>query len=447
MKWGFLFTLQFADRISMISIEELYKIFLKYPVVSTDSRNIRQGSLFFALKGERFDGNSFATNALQQGASYAIVDDEKYAINDAFILVGNVLETLQELALYHRKQFNIPVIAITGTNGKTTTKELINAILSRKYKTIATSGNLNNHIGVPLTLLSVIKETQIAIIEMGANHQGEIDLLCKITLPTHGIITNIGKAHLDGFGGFEGVVKAKTELYNFLRLTNGIAFVHKNNSLLIDHTSGLKTITYGSDPLSAFTGSVVETDDPFLSILVSFKSFSMIIGSRLYGRYNFENILAATCIGYHFNVDPENIKAGIETYEPSNNRSQILDTGKNILILDAYNANPDSLSSAIQCFAASSFPHKTVLIGDMFELGKESDKEHYNILKLLENAQFKDVFLIGPIFTRLNTKKEWLCFQDSDLAKLWFDHHQLKGNTVLIKGSRGVRMEKLTDIF
>lgn len=431
----------------MISIEELYKIFLKYPAVSTDSRNIRQESLFFALKGEKFDGNSFALNALQLGASYAIVDDEKYAINNAFILVDNVLETLQKLALYHRKQLNIPVIAITGTNGKTTTKELINAVLSRKYKTIATSGNLNNHIGVPLTLLSVTQETQIAIIEMGANHQGEIDLLCKIALPTHGIITNIGKAHLEGFGGFEGVVKTKTELYNFLRLTNGLAFVHKNNSLLMDHSDGIKTITYGSDLSSAFTGSVVETDDPFLSILVSFKSCSMIIGSRLYGRYNFENILAATCIGYHFNIDPEDIKAGIEKYEPSNNRSQILNTGKNILILDAYNANPDSLSSAIHCFVASSYPEKTVIIGDMFELGKESDEEHNNILKLLEKAQFKEVFLVGPIFTRLNAKREWLCFQDSDLARLWFDHHQLKGKTILIKGSRGIKMEKLTDVF
>jgi UDP-N-acetylmuramoyl-tripeptide--D-alanyl-D-alanine ligase len=429
----------------MISIEELYKIFLKYPLVSTDSRNIPQGSLFFALKGEKFDGNSFAQNALQKGASYSIVDNDRYAAGDSIILVDHVLKTLQELALFHRKQLKIPVIAITGTNGKTTTKELVRSVLSRKFKTIATKGNFNNHIGVPLTLLSLNNETQIAIIEMGANHVGEIEFLCKIALPTHGIITNIGKAHLEGFGGIEGVIKAKTELFNFLQLTEGVAFVNKDNPLLMDRAHDMKTITYGSDQSAEFSGSLVQTGDPFIQVKISFKSSKMIIGSRLFGSYNFENILAAACIGCHFNVGLENIKAGIEMYEPSNNRSQVLNTGKNTLILDAYNANPDSLSSAIHSFAGSAYPDKTVLIGDMLELGEESDEEHNNILKLLDKVQFKDVFLVGPIFTRLNTKREWLCFQDSELARIWFDHHRIEGKTILIKGSRGIMLEKITD--
>jgi len=430
----------------MISIKELYKIFLKYPLVSTDTRNIPQGSLFFALKGEKFDGNSFAQKALQKGASYSIIDNKKYAVGDFIILVDNVLKTIQKLALYHRKQLKIPVIAITGTNGKTTTKELVGSVLSQKYKTTSTKGNLNNHIGVPLTLLSLSKETQIAIIEMGANHVGEIEFLSKIALPTHGLITNIGKAHLEGFGGVEGVVKAKTELYDYLRLTKGVAFVNKDNTLLTDHAHDIiNTITYGSDPTAAFTGSLIKTVDPVIRVQISFKSCRTIIGSRLYGSYNFENILAAACIGCHFNVGLEDIKAGIEMYEPSNNRSQVVNTGKNILILDAYNANPDSLTSAIHCFAASSYPDKTALIGDMLELGNESDKEHIKILKLLEKAQFKDVFLVGPIFTRLNTKREWLCFHDSELAKLWFDHHRIEGKTILIKGSRGIMLEKMTD--
>lgn len=431
----------------MISIEELYKIYLKFPLVSTDSRNIPQGSLFFALKGERFNGNSFALDAIRNGASYAIVDNITQTAGDSIILVDDVFKTLQKLALYHRKQLKIPVIAITGTNGKTTTKELIGSVLSKRFKTTVTKGNLNNHIGVPLTLLSVGTETQIAIIEMGANHIGEIEFLCKIALPTHGIITNIGKAHLEGFGGFEGVIKAKTELFNFLRLTNGVAFVNKDNPLLLDHARDLKIITYGSDPTAAFTGSLIETEDPFIKIQISFKSCKMIIGSRLYGKYNFENVLAAACIGCHFNVGPENIKAGLEMYEPSDNRSQVVNTGKNTLILDAYNANPDSLKCAIENFEASSYPEKTLIIGDMLELGKESDEEHRNILKLLEKYPFKDVFLVGPVFTRLNTKREWLCFQDSDLARLWFEHHKLEGKTILIKGSRGIILEKMIDKF
>jgi UDP-N-acetylmuramoyl-tripeptide--D-alanyl-D-alanine ligase len=447
LKWGFLFTLQQTGQNAMISIEELYRIFLNCTSVSTDSRFINKASLFFALKGEKFDGNSFAKTALQNGASFAIIDDAKYATNDTTILVDNVLATLQELALFHRKKLKIPVIAITGTNGKTTTKELVNSVLSQTYKTAATTGNLNNHIGVPLTLLSIKSETQIAIIEMGANHVGEIDLLCRIALPTHGIITNIGKAHLEGFGGFDGVIKAKTELFNFLCLSDGVAFVNKDNSLLMEHTKGLRIITYGTDLSAAFNGIIIENDDPYLKVQISFKSCSMNISSRLYGRYNFENILAAACIGCHFNVGPDKIKTGIEQYIPSNNRSQVVNTGKNTLILDAYNANPDSLMCAIQNFKASLYPEKTVIIGDMLELGKESEEEHNNILNLIEKSGFSDVFLVGPVFTRLNTKREWLCFQDSELARLWFDHHPLTGKTILIKGSRGIMLEKIISTF
>lgn len=428
----------------MISLEQLYSIFLKCTSVSTDSRRISEGSLFFALRGENFNGNTFASDALSRGASYAVIDEEKYLTNDRTILVDNVQDSLQELASHHRQQFKIPVIAITGTNGKTTTKELINAVLSRVWTTTSTAGNLNNHIGVPLTLLSIKPGTEIAIIEMGANHVGEIALLCKIAQPTHGIITNIGKAHLEGFGGIEGVVRAKTELYRFLRSADGVGFVNKDNEMLTELAEGLRTITYGSNASAAFTGNIVETTEPYLAVRVSFRSCPISIETRLFGMYNFENVLAAACIGCHFNVPPDEIKKGIENYIPSSNRSQVVDTGKNTLIMDAYNANPDSMRSAVMNFASSSYPEKTLIIGDMLELGTESDEEHGNILKLIYECGFKDVYLVGPVFTRLNRKREWLCFQDSDLARLWFDHHRLEGRSVLVKGSRGIMLEKIT---
>jgi UDP-N-acetylmuramoyl-tripeptide--D-alanyl-D-alanine ligase len=429
----------------MITIRELYRIYQKHPAVSTDSRNIPAGSLFFALKGENFDGNAFALEAIEKGASLSVVDDQTIVETDKMIRVEDVLRTLHELALHHRKQLKIPVIAITGTNGKTTTKELVHSVLSQKYTAIATKGNLNNHIGVPVTLLSITPETQIAIIEMGANHVGEIDFLCQIALPTHGIITNIGKAHLEGFGGFEGVIRAKTELYRFLAENQGTAFVNKDNKLLMDHAGDLKKITYGSDTSAAFNGSILTGSKPFADVMLSFRSCEMTVQSKLYGAYNFENILAAACIGCHFRVPTEQIRDGIENYIPSNNRSQVFKTERNTLILDAYNANPDSLRNAIMSFSASSYTSRIVIIGDMLELGKDGDGEHLKILELIALQNFDAVYLVGPDFTRLNTRREWTCFQDSDLARMWFAHHRIEGKSILIKGSRGIRMEKLVD--
>jgi UDP-N-acetylmuramoyl-tripeptide--D-alanyl-D-alanine ligase len=431
----------------MITIEELYQVYLKHPVISTDSRVITSGSLFFALKGDNFDGNAFAAEALEKGAAYTIVDDKSVRESASMIYVDDVLKTLQELALYHRKQLKIPVIGITGTNGKTTTKELIKSVLSQKYRIVASKGNLNNHIGVPVTLLSITHETEIAVVEMGANHEGEINSLCHIALPTHGIITNIGKAHLEGFGGFEGVIRAKTELYRFLAENKGIAFVNKDNKLLTDHAGDLKKITYGSDPSAAFNGSLLSGNQPFIHVLLSFRSYEMTVHSKLYGAYNFENILAAACIGCHFKVPKEKIRDGIENYIPSNNRSQILKTEQNILVLDAYNANPDSLRNAILSFSASSYPAKMIIIGDMLELGKEGDSEHQKILELIALQNFEAVYLVGPDFTRLNTRREWTCFQDSELAKMWFSHHRIEGKTILVKGSRGMKLEKITEEF
>ena len=430
----------------MIKVENLYDLFLQHPEISTDSRQIPEGALFFGLKGDHFNGNEFAGNALNKGASYAIIDDYRYRVDDRCILVENVLTSLQQLANHHRNQFRIPVLAITGTNGKTTTKELIHAVLSKKYLTLATTGNLNNHIGVPLTLLNLKPETEIVIVEMGANHPGEIDLLCRIAEPTHGIITNIGKAHLEGFGDFEGVVRTKTELYRFLKSRQGIAFVNKDNPLLVQHSQGMKIIPY-----ETVTTTNAEEDnhpeDPYLKMAIKIDGQEITLSTRIYGQYNAENILAAACIGHFFGVEPGKIKESIESYQPQNNRSQVLQTRSNLLILDMYNANPSSMELALRNFAGSPHGQKVLILGDMLELGTECDKEHQYILEMIEKLGFTEVFLVGPVFTRLNTKREWLCFQDSELARLWLDHHRVKDAAILLKGSRGIKLDKLVDLL
>ena len=427
-------------------LENLYNLFLQHPEISVDSRQIPEGCLFFGLRGEHFDGNEFAGSALKNGASYAIIDDTRYQTDDQCILVENVLSTLQHLANHHRKQYRIPVLAITGTNGKTTTKEILHSVLSKKYQTLATTGNFNNHIGVPITLLKLRRGTELAIVEMGANHPGEIDLLCRIAEPTHGIITNIGKAHLAGFGSFEGVVNAKTELFRFLKFHQGIAFVNTGNPLLVRCAEGMKIIPYNP-------GEVILRDeqndlqDSFLKMKIKINGQEIILSTKLFGSYNAENILAAACIGHYFNVDPGQIKNAIESYEPQNNRSQILQTRNNLLILDMYNANPSSLEPALQNFSESKHDRKVIILGDMLELGNESDQEHQNILDLIEELGFTEVYLIGPVFTRLNKKMDWICFLDSELARIWFDHHRLTGKVILIKGSRGIKLEKLVDFL
>jgi len=429
-----------------MSVENLYNLFLQHPEISIDSREVSKGCLFFGLRGEHFDGNEFAGYALEKGASCAVIDDSRYQTDDRCILVENVLDTLQHLANKHRNQFRIPILAITGTNGKTTTKELLYAVLSKKYEILATTGNLNNHIGVPLTLLKLRPETEIAIVEMGANHPREIDLLCRIAEPTHGIITNIGKAHLEGFGGFEGVIRTKTELFRFLKARQGIAFVNRGNPLLIKNTEGMEIIPYDTTK-EILAVEPIDQKDPYLKIKIKIDGLQIILSTKLFGRYNAENILAAACIAHFFNVDPGQIKDAIESYLPQNNRSQILKTRNNLLILDMYNANPSSMHLALQNFSESNHERKVLILGDMLELGNECDNEHQNILDLIEKLGFTEVYLIGPVFTRLNTKREWLCFQDSELVRIWFDHHRLSGKNILIKGSRGIKLEKLVDLF
>ena len=424
----------------------IYPIFIEHPTISTDSRHVKPNSLFFALKGDSFNGNEFAAQALEQGAMYAFVDEVPYAVNERCILVKDVLSTLQELARHHRRQFNIPVVGITGTNGKTTTKDLAYAVLSKKYNTLATKGNLNNHIGVPLTLLNLTKETEIALIEMGANHPGEIDFLCHIAQPDFGIITNIGRAHLEGFGGLEGVIQTKTELFRFLRQKGGRIFLNNLDRLLKEHATGIKTITYGNAPADVVSIRIIS--DPFVTMYLQFHNqANLIIESQLYGRYNGSNILAAASIGQQFGVSPEHIKMAIEVYQSDNNRSQITKTENNLLILDAYNANPGSMEAALTTFAETEYPYKTVILGDMLELGSESDHEHQRILELLDRLGFTRIYLVGEVFTRLNAKRENLCFHDSELAKLWLGHHKIINATVLIKGSRGIKLEKIVDVL
>ena len=430
----------------MITVENLYSLFIQHPEISTDSRQIPEGALFFGLKGDHFDGNEFAGHALDKGASFAIIDTPLYGTDKRFIRVENVLASLQQLANHHRKQFRIPVLAITGTNGKTTTKELIYTILSRKYQTLATKGNLNNHIGVPITLLNIKPGTGIAIVEMGANHPGEIDLLCRIAEPTHGIITNIGKAHLEGFGGFEGVVRTKTELYRFLKSNDGTVFVNAADPLLVQHTDGMKVIPYDTRK-TTIADEQAHPEDPCLKLEIKIDGQELMVSTKLFGRYNAENILAAACIGHFFDVEPGKIREAIESYQPQNNRSQVLQTQSNFLILDMYNANPSSMEPVLQNFAGSSYMRKVLILGDMLELGAECDKEHKDILELIEKLGFTEVFLVGPVFTRLNTKREWLCFQDSDLARMWLDHHRLTDAAILLKGSRGIKLEKLVNLL
>ncbi|MGA3014486.1 MAG: UDP-N-acetylmuramoyl-tripeptide--D-alanyl-D-alanine ligase [Bacteroidales bacterium] len=426
--------------------ENIYELFLQHPDISIDSRHIAEGCLFLGLKGDCFDGNEFASKALENGASFAIIDNPKCKVRDKTILVENSLSLLQRLANLHRKHFNIPVIAITGTNGKTTTKELLYSVLSKNYKTLATQGNLNNHIGVPLTLLRVKSETEIAIIEMGANHPGEIDALCRIAEPTHGIITNLGKAHLDGFGGFDGVIKAKTELYQFLRSRKGIAFVNSSNSLLGKHVQGMNVVPYNNEESIIYEYELCK-EDPFLKIKIKLGEEVIPLSTKLFGSYNAENIIAAASIGYYFKIEPIKIKEAIESYQPQNNRSQVLKTNQNLLILDMYNANPSSMVLALQNFSDSAYDRKVLILGDMLELGDESDKEHQAILELIEKLEFNEVYLVGPVFTRLNSKRDWLCFQDSELANIWLEHHRLTNRTILIKGSRGIKLEKLVGLL
>jgi len=425
------------------TIKRIYEVYLKCPQVTTDSRNIPQNSIFFALKGENFNGNIFAVEALKKGAVLAVVDEVVSGYDDQIVLVDSVLETLQNLAKHHRIQLGIKVIGITGTNGKTTTKELIQCVLKKKYNSFATYGNLNNHIGVPLTLLSLTNDHEIAVVEMGANHIGEIAELCNIASPDFGIVTNVGKAHLEGFGSFEGVIKAKTELYSFIRNTGGMIFVNNENEILIQHAEGIDIIMYGIKKPTNCYGEHI-SDFPFVDIRCTIDYTSFNIKSKLVGGYNFENLLAAVCIGNYFGVGISDIQDAIESYQPTNNRSQIINTTKNTLILDAYNANPSSMKAAIGNFVMGGFKNKVLLLGDMAELGVESSQEHSSILKFIKSSNFNDVILIGPEFFEANKSFGYSAMKDKEQLEDLLKELNLKNATLLIKGSRKMQLEQIT---
>jgi UDP-N-acetylmuramoyl-tripeptide--D-alanyl-D-alanine ligase len=421
-------------------ITDLYNIFLQYPSIVTDTRKIKVGDIFFALKGPNFNGNLYAQQALDLGASYCVCDEPTVANNDKIILVDDVLLTLQKLAKHHREQFNIPFIAITGSNGKTTTKELVYAVLKSHFKTYTTPGNLNNHIGVPLTILSIQKDAEIAVIEMGANHQKEIASYCAYTLPTHGLINNCGKAHLEGFGGEEGVRKGKGELYDFIAANNGIIFINTDYGYLIEMSKHVQhKITYGTTNASV-TG-VIKEDEHFLEVSITNGADIDTIKTQLAGNYNLSNVLSAVCIGKTFGVPDEKIKAAIESYVPSNSRSQIIQKGSNTILLDAYNANPSSMKAAIENFAKMSGQNKIVILGGMMELGEQSIAEHSAIIQLLQQYTWHKIILAGKDYTSL--PENILHFNTSDEVAAWFKNEQIENSTILIKGSRGMAMEKV----
>jgi UDP-N-acetylmuramoyl-tripeptide--D-alanyl-D-alanine ligase len=419
-----------------MNIEQLYQLYIKTYLVDTDTRKIRKGSLFFALKGDNFNGNEFAEEALKSGASYAIIDEEKYNRFSNTILVNNALETLQNLANFHRKQLTIPIIALTGSNGKTTTKELINAVLSKKYETAATAGNLNNHIGVPLTLLSMTPKTEIGIVEMGANHLKEIEFLCSIAEPNYGLITNFGKAHLEGFGDFEGVIKAKSELYDFLRLNKGTVFMNTDDELQVKQSAGINAIEFNNNVVKFMEAN------PFVK--VQFKN--TLIESNLIGKYNYNNIAVAITVGNYFDISETDIKMAIENYIPANNRSQLIQKRTNKIILDAYNANPSSMQAALENFAQLKGENKIVFLGDMFELGKDSRTEHEKIANLATSYNFSKVFLIGKAFSATGAKNAFVS-ESYESFKNSTNYSNINNATLLIKGSRGMALERLLDLL
>lgn len=432
---------RFFCTFNCMKIEEIHYHFLKSSGISTDTRNIANDSIFFALKGAHFNGNEFAHAAINKGAYKVVIDEEKY-INDDSILVPNVLKALQELATYHRVYLNIPIIALTGSNGKTTTKELVNVVLSKKFKTVATIGNLNNHIGVPLTLLNMDKSTELGIVEMGANHPGEIELLCGITKPDYGYITNFGKAHIEGFGSLEGVIKSKSELYQYLRAANKTVFVNNNDKNQKRNSEHIIKFTFGDESQDCAPQLI----DSSSELRLSFEGLT--IQSHLIGHYNFNNIAAAITIGSYFGVDKMNIKKAIESYTPRNNRSQIIKKESNTIILDAYNANPTSMMAALQNFIQVSSSNKIIFLGDMFELGDSSDDEHQYISNYLEKYFDGQCYLIGNAFYKTTSKvatiKKYQSFED--LKPILVSTSFLNAY-VLIKASRGMALERILNFF
>jgi UDP-N-acetylmuramoyl-tripeptide--D-alanyl-D-alanine ligase len=423
-------------------IEKIYTKFIESNKISTDTRRILPNSIFFALKGANFNANKFAKEALEKGASLAIIDEAKYQVNNKYILVNDVLETLQQLATHHRKQLNIPVIALTGSNGKTTTKELINVVLAKKFKITATIGNLNNHIGVPLTLLSMDKNTQIGIVEMGANHPKEIEFLCNITKPDYGYITNFGKAHLEGFGSIAGVIKAKTELYQYLEKNNKIVFINNNDSIQVEKSKRIKSVSFGTKK-AKYPITLLEANP---NVKLQFENIN--IQSNLIGTYNFNNIAAAIAIGNYFNVEVKAIKNAIESYYPTNNRSQIIIKGNTKIILDAYNANPSSMQSALENFIQLNEQNKIAILGDMFELGDYAEEEHQKISDFILESTINKIYLIGEHFRKTkNQSQHIILLNNYDEFKNSFKKSNFENSSILIKASRGMALERIVQLF
>ncbi|GGZ56984.1 UDP-N-acetylmuramoyl-tripeptide--D-alanyl-D-alanine ligase [Mesonia mobilis] len=425
----------------MKELSQLHQLFLESTGICTDTRKLKKGNLYLALKGDNFNGNNFAVKALELGANYSIVDEEPEEQNDHIIKVEDGLDTLQKLAAYHRKYLNLPILSITGSNGKTTTKELIREVLSKKYKTVSTQGNLNNHIGVPLTLLSMNKETEFGIVEMGANHQGEIASLCKIAHPDYGYITNFGKAHLEGFGGVEGVIKGKSELYNYLIKNNKTIFINYDDKIQVEKSKGTDIISFSEGKNASHQITFLKAD-PFVKI----KTEDTQINSQLIGTYNAKNIAAAICIGKYFKIPAKAIKEAIESYQPTNNRSQIIDQNSNQIILDAYNANPTSMKAALENLEAIPAKNKIAILGDMFEVGDTSAEEHQIIIDLLEKLEFSNMMVCGKNFYQTSTQ-EVLKFENFEDLKNYIQRNNFKESTILIKGSRGMALERILEVL
>ncbi len=426
-----------------MKIEQLHQYFLESKGICTDTRKITKGCLFFALKGDKFDGNKFAQEALDKGALKVVIDDLRFHKNTSeTILCANTLQLLQKLAAHHRKHLNIPIIAITGSNGKTTTKELMYAVLAQKFNTSATVGNLNNHIGVPLTLLSMTSETELGIVEMGANHLKEIERLTAIIQPDYGFITNFGKSHLEGFGGMDGVVRGKSELYKYINEHQKKVFVNGNDRKQVELTKTMKKVTFGNDEQDYY----ISLKDASKTVSVTFDGLE--IRSRLIGIYNFHNIAAAIAIGAYFGVPPAKIKTAIESYLPSMNRSQIVELGGHKIILDAYNANPTSMMAALENFKQAEGENKLMILGDMFELGAEAEKEHQDITTYLEDDPFGNVLLVGSNFFKTKTKASHIVLLESfEDLKNHLEAHKPPNTFMLVKGSRGMALERVLELL
>lgn len=427
-----------------MTIESIYKKFLECGKVSTDTRKIETGDLFFALRGTNFNANEFAGEALNKGARYAVIDEKTYQKDERFILVDDVLTTLQDLSRHHRRQFAIPVLGINGTNGKTTTKELVHAVLSKKYKTLATRGNLNNHIGVPLTLLELNANYEMAVIELGANRIGEIAALCHIAEPSHGLTTNIGKAHMEGFGGLEGAIRGESEQYHYLIQTGGTVFINSQNEILSNMAKRFKQPYFYPAPGDYFSCELLSAD-PFI---VYRHENGDVVQTRLIGAYNFENMAAALCIGKFFEVPADAANQAVSQYKPENKRSQVMQKGSNTVILDAYNANPDSMQAAIKNLEAMKTPNKAVVLGDMYELGEDSPQEHRAIGTLLNQCHFQHIYLCGSMMEdAYKACPQAHYFADKPTLEQYLKSHPLSNATILLKASRGIALETILELL